>query len=46
MFLQNGINITTHKLKELQGFLNILKKYNVKSINDLWKFYEDEFYKI
>ena len=28
-----------------QKVLNILKKYNVKSINDLWEFYEDEFHK-
>lgn len=28
-----------------QKVLNILKKYNVKSINDLWEFYKDDFHK-
>ena len=31
--------------KHSQIILNILKKYNVKSINDLWEFYKDEFHK-
>lgn len=45
-YFRFNINEDFKKLKRhSQKVLNILKKYNVKSINDLWEFYEDEFYK-